>query len=139
MKTFLTLLALLGALGANRGVRAESSDPCALLTQAEAAAALGEPVKRGGPAIMGCQWERVGGNGYVQIEVAGARYYQPPPKTAKMLPGIGVEAYAYTELGSPHAMAKTQKSVVAVWASGTKASAEKVADLLKTVVGRVAE
>jgi hypothetical protein len=137
MKRYLAILGFVAALGTIGGVRAQSGDPCALLTQAEATAALNEPVKRGEPAIMGCQWERVGGNGHVQVEVAGARYYQPPPKTAKMLPGIGVEAYAYTELGSPHAMAKTQKSMVAVWASGDKASSEKVVDLLRTVVGRV--
>ncbi len=137
MKRYLAFLGFVAVLAPIGSVRAQTGDPCALLTQAEATAVLGEPVKRGEPAIMGCQWERVGGNGYVQVEVAGARYYQRPPKTAKMLPGIGVEAYAYTELGSPHAMAKTQKSVVAVWASGEKANAEKVADLLKVVVGRV--
>ena len=106
MKRYLAFLGLVAALDFTGSVRAQSGDPCALLTQAEATAALGEPVKRGEPAIMGCQWERVGGNGYVQLEVAGVRYYQPPPKTAKMIQGIGVEAYAYTELGSPHAMAK---------------------------------
>ena len=131
---FLGFIVILGAIGS---VRAQSGDRCALLTQAEAAVALGAPVKPGESAISGCQWSQTGGQGFVQVEVAGARYYQRPPKTAKMLPGIGLEAYAYADLGSPHAMAKTKKSVVIVWASGDKANSEKVVELLRTVVGRV--
>ena len=131
---FLGFVAILGAFGS---VRAQPDDRCTLLTQAEAAVALGAPVQPGEGAISGCQWGQLGGHGFVQVEVAGARYYQRPPKNAKMLPGIGLEAYAYTDLGSPHAMAKTKKSVVIVWASGEKANSEKVVELLRTVVGRV--
>lgn len=137
MKRHLVLLGLVTAVGLIGGVRAEAGDPCGLLTQAEATAALGAPVKVGESAISGCQWGQIGGEGFVQVQVAGVRYYQRPPKAAKMLPGIGLEAYAYTDLGSPHAMAKTQKSVIVVWVSGDKASSEKVVDLLRAVVGRV--
>jgi hypothetical protein len=132
------LLALLAAfLWSSNSARAQSGDPCSLLTQGEAAVALGAPVKAGESAISGCQWGQVGGDGFVQVEVAGARYYQRPPKTAKMIPGIGLEAYSYSDLGSPHATAKTQKSVVVVWASGDKARSERVVDLLRMVVGRI--
>jgi hypothetical protein len=137
MKRYLVLLGFVAVLGLAGKARAQSGDPCTLLTQAEATAALGESVKAGEPAILGCQWERIGGQGFVQIEVAGARDYQRPPKTAKKIPGIGLEAYSYTELGDPHAVAKTEKSMVAVWASGDKASSEKIVDLLRTVVGRL--
>ena len=135
MKRYLVLLGFIGVLMGS--VRAQSGDPCTLLTQAEATAALGASVKAGESAISGCQWGQVGGQGFVQVQVAGARYYQRPPKTAKMIPGIGLEAYSYTDLGSPHAMAKTQKSMVVVWASGEKASSENVVDLLRAVVGRI--
>jgi hypothetical protein len=137
MNRYDVLLGFACMLGAIGSAPAQAAEGCALLTQAEAAAVLGAPVKPGEPAIYGCQWAQTGGQGYVQVEVAGQRYYQPPSKTAKMVPGIGLEAYTYTELGSPHAMAKTQKSVVAVWASGDKVSSEKIVDLLRKVVDRV--
>jgi hypothetical protein len=137
MKTFGVLVGFVAILGAVGSVRAESNDRCTLLTQAEATSALGAPVGPGKVAISGCQWGQIGGDGFVQVEVAGARYYQRPPKTAKMISGIGLEAYTYSQLGSPHAMAKTNKSVIAVWASGDKASPEKVIDLLGVVVHRV--
>jgi hypothetical protein len=116
---------------------AQAADPCKLVTQEEAAAVLGARVKPGTPAIYGCQWGKVGGEGIVQIEVAGARYYERPPKPAKAIPGIGQEAYLYTELGDLHAITRTDKSVVAVWASGNTANQEKLIELLKTLVGRV--
>jgi hypothetical protein len=125
---FLGSAVILGSIGSGH---AQPVDLCTLLTQAEAAVALGAPVGAGERAISGCQWGQTGGQGFVQIEVAGARYYQRPPKTAKMVPGIGLEAYTYIDLGSPQAMAKTKKSVVIVWASGDKASSEKVVDLLR--------
>jgi hypothetical protein len=137
MKRYLVLLGFVAVLGFIGSVRAQSGDPCTLLTQAEATAALGASVKPGESAISGCQWGQIGGQGFVQVQVAGARYYQRPPKTAKMIADIGLEAYSYTDLGSPSAMAKTQKSMVVVWASGDKASSEKVVDLLRTIVGRI--
>jgi hypothetical protein len=93
-----------------------SDDKCLLLTRAEAAAALGAPVDPGAIAIYGCQWHRTSGQGFVQIEVGGARYYEKPSRSrrAVMLSGIGEEAFFYTEMGDPHAMARTQNSVVAV-------------------------
>jgi hypothetical protein len=141
MKCFMTKLAavagfvtLLGFIGS---VRAQAGDRCTLLTPAEAAVALGAPVQPGEAAISGCQWGQIGGNGFVQLQVAGARYYQRPPKTAKMISGIGQEAYTYSDMGSPHAMAKTTKTVVVVWASGDGANPEKVVDLLRMVVERL--
>jgi hypothetical protein len=89
MKRFLAFPGFVAALGAIGGGRAESGDPGALLTQAAAAAALGEPVKSGGPAIT-CHGE----DSKIDCCRMGLRY---------------------------------------------EASPEKVADLLKTVVGRVAE
>jgi hypothetical protein len=126
--------ALLGSIGS---VRAQSNDRCTLLTPTEAAVALGAPVQPGENAISGCQWGQIGGNGFVQLQVAGARYYERPPKTVKMISGIGLEVYTYSDLGSPHAMAKTSKAVVVVWAFGERANPEKVVDLLRTVVERV--
>jgi hypothetical protein len=137
VKRYGVLLGSVVILCAIGSARAQADDRCALLTQAEAAVALGAAVQPGEAAISGCQWGQTGGDGFVQVEVAGARYYQRPAKTAKMVPGIGLEAYTYTDLGSPHAMAKTQKSVVIVWASGDKVSSEKVVDLLRTLVSRV--
>jgi hypothetical protein len=131
---FFGFIAILGSIG---NARAQSNDRCTLLTQAEATAALGAPVKPGESAISGCQWGKVGGNGFVQLQVAGARYFQRPPKPAKTIPGVGLEAYSYTELDNPHAIARTNKFVVAVWASGDEASSEKVVGLLKTVLARV--
>jgi hypothetical protein len=45
--------------------------------------------------------------------------------------------YTYADLGSPHAMAKTNKFMVVVWASGDKADSERVVGLLRTAVGRL--
>jgi hypothetical protein len=137
MKKFGVFAALAVMLGAAGGVRAQSNDRCALLTQAEAASALGAPVGPGESAISGCQWGQIGGDGFVQVEVAEARYYQRPPKTAQMISGIGLEAYAYTDLASPHVMAKTNKTMVVVWASGDKASSERLIGLLRIAVDRV--
>jgi hypothetical protein len=137
MKKFEIFVGVVAMLGAVGSVHAQSNDRCRLLTQAEATVVLGAAVRPGKIAISGCQWGQVGGDGFVQIQVAGAQYYQRPPKTAKMIPGIGLEAYTYTDLGSPHAMAKTNKLVVIAWAFGDKASSEKVVDLLSLVVDRV--
>lgn len=137
MKAPVLLLGLVCLLGNSQSVRAQPNDRCALLTQAEAATALGAPVEPGTVSISGCQWPAKAGQGFVQIQVTGARYYQPPPKTAKMISGIGLEAYTYTDMDAPHAMAKTARSTIVVWAQGEKASYEKVTDLLKTVVSRV--
>jgi hypothetical protein len=137
MKKYWGLVGFVAILGSIGNLHAQSQDRCALLTQAEATVALGAPVQPGEPAISGCQWRQIGGDGFVQVQVAGARYYVRPPKTAKMIPGIGLEAYTYTDVGSPHAMAKTNKFVVVVWASGDKADSERVVGLLRTAVGRV--
>ena len=131
------LAGFVGFLGVFGTARAGPTNDCTLLTQAEAAVALGAPVKPGEISISGCQWGAQAGSGFVQIQVAGARYYQRPPKPAKMISGIGLEAYSYTEMDSPHAITRTNKSVIVVWADGEKASFEKVVDLLKIVVSRV--
>lgn len=131
------LAGFVGFPGAFGTVRAEPTNYCTLLTQAEAAVALGAPVKPGEMSISGCQWGAQGGSGFVQIQVAGARYYQRPPKQAKMISGVGLEAYSYTEMDSPHAITRTNRSVIVVWTDGEKASFEKVVDLLKIVVDRV--
>jgi hypothetical protein len=115
---------------------AQADDKCSLLTRAEAAAALGAPVEPGQLAISGCQWPRTGGQGFVQIEIAPARYYEKRRERV-MLSGIGEEAFSYAEMGDPHAMARTPKSVVAVWTSGNSAQPAKVVELLKLVVSRV--
>jgi hypothetical protein len=109
---FVGVVAMLGAIGS---VHAQSNDRCRLVTQAEATVAFGAAVRPGEIAISGCQWGQIGGDGFVQIQVAGAQYYQRPPKTAK----------------------KTNKLVVIAWALGDKASSEKVVDLLRLVVDRV--
>lgn len=136
MKSVLVVVCV-GYLGIAGSARAVSNDRCALLTQAEAAAALGAPVNPGEMAISGCQWGEKGGQGFVQIQIAEARYYQRPSKGANMIQGVGLEAYTYTDMDAPHAMAKTAKAVVIVWANGPKATSAQVVGLLKTVVGRV--
>jgi hypothetical protein len=137
VKKYWALVVFAAIQGTTGNLHAQSQDRCTLLTQAEATVALGAPVQPGEPAISGCQWGKIGGAGFVQVQVSGARYYLRPPKTAKMIPGIGLEAYAYTDLDSPHAMAKTNKFMVAVWASGDKADSERVVDLLRIAVGRL--
>jgi hypothetical protein len=114
-----------------------SKDSCGLVTRAQAAAALGAPVDAGEMAMAGCQWTETGGNGYVQVQIARAKNDQQPPKTAHMLSGIGLQAYAYTELDAPHAMARTNNATVVVWAWGPHATSEKVVELLRTVVNQV--
>ena len=136
MKSHLLALSILAV--ASSGY-AQAADPCKLVSQEEATAVLGARVKPGTPAIYGCQWGKDGGEGFVQIEVAGARYYQRPPKPAKPIPGVGEEAFLYTEMGGPHAIARTDKSVIIVWASDNTANQDKLVELLKTLVGRVAQ
>jgi hypothetical protein len=135
MKYFLLVMA---GIAVAPSAYAQAADPCTLVSREEAAAVLGVRVKPGVPAISGCQWGKESGEGSLQIEVAGARYYQSPPKPAKPIPGVGQEAYLYTELGGPHAIARTDKSVVVVWASDNTANSEKLVVLLRTLVGRVA-
>lgn len=138
MRKWGLLITLVIGLAGNASSFAQmSKDSCGLLTRAQAAAALGAPVNAGEMAMAGCQWAETGGNGYVQVQIARAKDYQRPAKTAHMLPGIGLQAYAYTDLDAPHAMAKTNNATVVVWAWGPRATSEKVVELLRTVVNQV--
>ena len=132
------LITLVVGLAGNASSLAQmSKDRCGLITRGQAAAALGAPVDAGEMAMAGCQWAETGGTGYVQVQVARANAYQRPPKTAHMLSGIGSQAYAYTDMDAPHAMAKTNNETVVVWASGPHATSEKVVELLRTVVNQL--
>jgi hypothetical protein len=48
-----------------------------------------------------------------------------------MIPGIGIEAYSNSDFDGPLVMAKTNKSMVVVWASGDKVNAERLIDLVR--------
>jgi len=73
----------------------------------------------------------------VQVQIARANDYQRPSKAAHMLSGIGLQAYTYTDMDAPHAMAKTNNATVVVWAWGPHATSEKVIELLRNVVNQV--
>lgn len=78
------------------------SPACGLLTQQEAAAALGRAVKNGEVAAHGtaCHWTDQSGEGQVLVSVVPVYYWSPPSlgKGFHSPNGLELEAYAVPDL-----------------------------------------
>lgn len=139
-----TALALAVLLAAS--AKAGEPDRCALLSAAEAAAAIGGPVGSGyaaGPGDTACQWDGTSNDGsYVQVQVIADPSSWSPPSLADgyaQLSGIGEKAYVSPEMGGFAAGALDRGQVIVVGLAGDGASAKSAESLLRLVVGRLSD
>jgi hypothetical protein len=117
---------------------------CALLSEQEAAAVLGQPVKPGviaGPLGTACQWDaRKDDDAWVQVQVIDDPGYWSKPSLApgfQRVPGIGREAYVVPEFGGWAAGALLEARLAVVSVAGGSSTRDRAVGLLQTVVSRL--
>jgi hypothetical protein len=117
---------------------------CALISEEEAAAALGAAVRPGaqaGPMGTACQWDaRADDAAWVQVQVIDDTGYWSTPSLApgfRRISGVGREAYVVPEMGGWAAGALMERRMVVVSVAGGSTDQSRAVALLKTVVGRL--
>ena len=136
------VLATLCLAAAGPAAAAETSDPCAMFTAAQARSWFGKDAvakpTRGVPQEQGCQWlPKDGSPGGLAVSIAPADTYSPKPLRYgyAALAGIGDKAYLLPVQGGWEAGAL--KGGKAVWLRTPNLSKSIATTVLKAVVAKL--